>query len=149
LAATPYKPISFSPNEFLTRAKLNAMTNNDQWLFENTIRGSYSAHNIRRSAGIKIAAGVATFAPTTTGGRWVPIYFGSFFSVGCRPVVVATPTGNGSGRLLCAVTSLNANASAFADHVGFAMWMTPDAGVTASLARIYRTVYGSWIAVGW
>jgi hypothetical protein len=148
MTATPFKAISFSPGEILTRAKLNQMTNNEQWLFENILQGQYNAHYIKRTSGLKLAAGIATFAVTTKGGRSVNVYFGSFFSVGCKPIVVGQAAGHGSGRLICAVTGPGANNN-WPDHTGFRMWLSPDYGLALSLYRIYKTAYGNWIALGW
>ena len=147
MTATPYKAISFSPGEILTRTKLNQMTNNEQWLYENRIQGKYSAHGLNRTAGVKMAAGIATFATTTTGGRAVAVNFGGFFSVGCNPIVVCTPTGGGSGRLHNAITSQSG--TGFPNYQGFTIHMLPDYGLGPSTYRIYMTVYGAWIAIGW
>ena len=148
MTATPYKAISFSPGEILTRTKLNQMTNNEQWLFENRIQGNYSAHGLKRTSGLKLASGVTTFATTTAGGRAVDVMFGSFFSVGCNPVVVANPCGHGTGRMYCVTTGPGSGTN-FPNHVGFRIWMGIDTGVTISLQRIYATVYANWIALGW
>jgi len=90
MAATPYKPISWSDRS-VSQEKLQQMANNDQWLFENSPRMRYSVAGNVRDSGIKIIAGKTSYGPTN-GPDYedVNIYFGNFFSAACKPVVTST-----------------------------------------------------------
>lgn len=90
MAANDYKPVSWN-GEPITNLKLNQMANNTQYLFERAPRIRYSGAGLTRDTALKIISGKSPF-PIKTNMDWVDtnIYFGSFFSAGCKPVVVAT-----------------------------------------------------------
>jgi hypothetical protein len=97
MTATPYKPISFT-NEAVTQQKMIQLANNQQWLFENNPRMRYSVSGIIRDAGTKVIVGKSPFPFTPSSNfSYVPIYFGSFFTAGCKPVVVATAESANDG----------------------------------------------------
>lgn len=90
MAATPYRPISWT-DQSLTKEKLQQMANNGQWLFENSPRMRYNYQgSVIKDSGLKVIAGKTAYA--STGRDWVdvPVYFGSFFSAACKPIVTAT-----------------------------------------------------------
>lgn len=89
MAATPYKPVSWN-GEPITLLKLNQMASNDQFLFENTPRVRYFAGGITKDTGTKVLAGKTPFSANAAKAINVNVYFGSFFSSGCHPVVTAT-----------------------------------------------------------
>lgn len=146
--STPYKPISWSPNEAITRAKLNQMTSNDQWMFENFPRIKYEAFGVKRTSAMKIATGIRSFSKSKYTMVFGRVYFGGFFSTGCRPVVVSTPlTRNGQRRLYTVNDGIGTNLHP--DHRGFAIGLINNPINPKSKLGITYTTYVHWIAVGY
>jgi hypothetical protein len=97
MAATPYKPVTWN-GEPITLLKLNQMANNDQFLFENTPRVRYSAMGLTRDTATKVLAGKTPYPVSQADWVRVQIPFSSFFTAGCKPVVVATVESAGDER---------------------------------------------------
>lgn len=144
MSATPYRPISWNPQDVLDESKMDQIANNSQWLFENKPSVLYSAFGVRRTTGLKIMCGITTFPYQPTSGiETQPVYFSNFFSVGCRPIVT---TG---------VVSFQSNVRVI--HNGFGvMWpdhrgmeIVVDAQAPDGGHRIQRTLYVTWIAMGY
>lgn len=96
VGAAPYKPVTFN-SESLSQAKLQQMANNMQWLFENNPRVRYlPPGGSPRDAGLKIMYGKAPFPIWASGVYDAFIYFGSFFSAGCKPIVTTSLEVTGS-----------------------------------------------------
>lgn len=145
MAATPYVPVSFT-SEQVTQQKLQQMANNDQWLFENAAKIRYNAAGIVRDTQVKIIAGKSPYpAVPDQEATSINIYFGSFFSASCKPIVVATvdPT---YGRKLCTINSLSDGAET--DYRGFRahIWAKETAIVPD---RLNYPGFVHWIAVGY
>lgn len=95
MATTPYQPTSWT-SEAVTQAKLAQMSNNDQWLFENLPKIRYSNAGLVKETSIKMIVGKTPFpANTTRNYIYQTINFGSFFSAGCHPIVVASLEAQG------------------------------------------------------
>src|SRR6478735_8015512 len=90
MSAQPYKPVTWG-DEPASKDKMQQMANNEQWLYGNSPRMLYAAASIKKTSGLKILAGTAWIPATSLYYANVPVYFGSFFSTGCSPVVVMTP----------------------------------------------------------
>jgi hypothetical protein len=116
MPATPYKPVSWN-GEPLSVAKLQQMTSNDQWLFENSPRIRYSVNGLTRDNGIKIISGKTFFAPAPIQHDYLDIYFGNFFSAGSHPVVTAVVEA-GTGGLGRKHVTINGFGGEI-DHRGF------------------------------
>lgn len=141
MPANEYKPTSWN-GEPINNAKLNQMCNNTQFLFERSPRIRYAAAGTPRDNGLRIISGKTPF-PAVTTATWVavPIYFGSFFAAGCRPVVTATLEGR-PGWLRRRVTIHGISGEV--DHNGFV-------GVISTEYDKALTVGGwiHWTAVGY
>lgn len=88
MPASPYKAVNWS-EEPITTNKLNQMSNNSQWLFENLPRIRYSNSGITKESGLKILTGQVTITPpanATTTSRNVS--FGNFFTPNIFPIVI-------------------------------------------------------------
>ena len=142
----PYKALMWSDNEGLDVDKLNAMTNNDQWLFENMPRTRYSA-NVTKDSGVKIL-GCRAYVPPTSGNYSVAtIYFGNMFSVGCNPLVVATASStNWQRRYICAVNGIGSQV--VPDYTGCMIGLSADE-LNPKVNTIAAPVYINVIAIGW
>lgn len=142
---TPYRPISWN-DQSLSVPKLQQMANNDQWLFENTPRMRYSVDGNVRDSGLKIIAGKVGYG--RSGNDWTDfnVYFGSFFSAACKPVVVATVEigGNGKRKL--------ANIEGFGgtiDYRGFHGFVTTQENPNLGTFPVDHPSYVHWIAIGY
>jgi hypothetical protein len=146
MAATEYTPVSWSDNEPLLTEKMSAMTQNDQYLFENMPRVYYNAHGVKKATGTKIMTGFVAAPYTQNVYSSNTFNFGSFFSAGCRPVVVAgAPHSWPRIRYLVAVRGIG---TTFPDHRGFEIRVS-SAEVNAKENRLPHTVWVPFIAVGY
>ena len=145
MAALPYKSVSWGV-EPISKDKLNQMANNDQWLFENTPRMMYNARGVKKTSGVKILAGIALAPASKTTVTSVAVYFGSFFSQGCTPVVVATPVhASGRTRMHTIVKGIG---TGYPDHRGVTLVVTADEYNSAVNNFPYGMAF-NYIAVGW
>jgi hypothetical protein len=146
MAAKPYASQSWTDNEPLLLEKLNAMTNNDQYLFENMPTMYYNAHGVKKTAGTKIMSAAmsvgATSSSTFNSGTF---YFGNFFSSGCRPMVIASIISTPQYRLHVAVRGID---TFWPDQRGFRATVSANE-LNAKANKIKATVWVPFIAIGW
>lgn len=117
MATTRYKPTSWSIGEQLAREKLNQMTSNDQYLFENQPNAFYNAHGIKKTTGLKIMAGYTVIRGGKSRHYEREVYFGNFFSVGCKPIIVTGLVIQKQSRIHCILRGLRGEY--WPDHRGF------------------------------
>lgn len=136
---TPFRPVNFG-TESLTSDKLQQLANNTQYLFDNASKVRYKLGALERESGVKILTGKATLPPQTDRnyGR-VDVYFGNFFTSGCRPIVVA---GVESGMVRVQV-SIKGHGDGSIDHTGFRGYVSSDYYKTLDQSTVV-----AWIAVG-
>lgn len=144
MGATPYKPVSWN-GEPITDAKLNTMTNNDQWLFENAARLRYTSNELVRDAGLKVLAGRTPHPKNVNNFVYVDIDFANYFTEGCNPVVTATVESNGGfmHRSHCVVQGRQGPGNSIGTN-GFTVIITNEAQTTIAEAG-----WINWIAVGY
>lgn len=146
MAAKPYAPQSWTDNEPLLLEKLNAMTNNDQFLFENMPTLYYNGHGIKKTAGTKILTAAVSIAPNSKSGNGAnTFYFGNFFSSGCRPFVIASINSYPQGRFHLNTRGIG---TFWPDHRGFEIRISADE-LNAKNNKINATVWVPFIAIGW
>lgn len=143
MAATPYKPTNWG-SESISQPKLQQMANNDQWLFENMARVRYSAGGLTRDSGLKIAAGKTAYPATQSDWIDVFVYFGTFFSAGCKPVVNAS-VEPALGRIGVVLSGLNFGTEM--DYRGFRAHVYQD--FQASGNPLQGAGWVHWQAVGY
>lgn len=121
------------------------MCANDQWLYEQMPRMSYYAGGVKRTSGIRIAAGHAVLFPNKTHATSDNIYFGGFFSQGCRPVVLATSNNHRQPHMWIWTAGIGDRVSAnyYPDDRGFSLNVHVDTGVITGSFAV------AWIAVGY
>lgn len=145
MAATPYKPVSFT-SESVTQQKLQQMANNDQWLFENTPRLRYSVNELTRDGGIKMISGKTVYSQVDREYLDVFVYFGSFFTGGCKPIVTATVEhAGGGGRRLATIRGHGGEI----DHRGFIAHVTTQADYPGAFRNFDSGGWLHWQAVGY
>lgn len=146
MAAKPFSPLSWSDNEPIFMEKLNQMANNEQYLFENTPTVYYNGHGIRKTAGTKIlSAAVQIPANSRSGYGANTFHFGSFFSSGCRPFVIASVNSFPQGRFHIYTRGIG---TFWPDHRGFEIRLSTDE-LNAKDNKIRATVWVPFIAIGW
>lgn len=104
MAVESFKRINWNTGDSTDIAKLNTMVSNEFWLFENTPRITYRGWDINRTKGVKILATVTYLAVNPTRERVRRgISFGSFFTAGCRPIVVTGVNSAESTNVTCGI----------------------------------------------
>jgi hypothetical protein len=147
MAATPYKPVTWG-DEPIFKDKLNQMTNNDQYIYENMPRVTFNTYGIKRANGLKIMASIAVVPTSLTGWSSATVNFGTFFSSGSRPVIV-TGTQPTSGRMRYQVAIKGIGTGIFyPDHRGFEVHVGADE-VLGRNNVVDAKVYIHFIAIGW
>lgn len=149
---TSYQPVSWN-GEPVTTDKLNQMANNTQWLFDRAVRVRYSTPAVTRDVQMKVIAGKTPYTSTAgspngvVDNEWITISFGSFFSVGCHPVVTASVEPGGHARRI-AVTLSGINDFAEIDWNGFQaiVW---DAEIDIANSTIEASGFVHWVAYGY
>lgn len=145
MAVGSYTPISWQPGELITEYKMDAIGQNMEYLNERSVKGLYNAHNANVRNNVKIAAGVATIEPDANGVVGKDVYFGDFFTTGCRPVVVGTIVSDSVRRVHMTQFGL---AGLWPDHNGVRFAIRVDEYNTANNA-ITKSIFVNWIALGY
>jgi hypothetical protein len=136
----------WSDNEALDVDKLNAMTNNDQWLFENMPRARFSVNPVKNT-GVKILGVRGYVAPSSASSGATNVYFGNMFSQGCRPLVVASAVHtNWQRRSHVAVNGLGNLAEP--DYTGCKVTVSIDEWNSKYL-KVASGIYVHILAMGW
>ena len=105
---------------------------------------SYHAWALSKSSGVKIMAGVMGMGPDPSNAAVQGIfYFGSFFTAGCRPSVVATANPVGNGWRYTVTVRGPSGPGSVPDSVGFS------AGVYGFGGPDPNRMYLNFIATGW
>lgn len=146
MAATPYKPVTWG-DEPIFKDKLNQMTNNDQYIFENMPKMSFNTYGIKRANGVKIMAAICVVPASSALWSHGTFNFGTFFSSGCKPViVVGTQPTSGRWRYHTVVRGIGTN---YPDHRGAVFSVGADYYGTTTTNIVDAKVYVHFIAVGW
>jgi hypothetical protein len=121
----------------MTQEKLEQLASNQQYLFENISRVKYSAGGITREGGSKMIAGKSAFpALPTRSYLYLTINFGSYFTAGSRPVVLATLEAKGGSMHRAKVVIQGHLGTGEVNHAGFIAIVTGDT---------YKSLESGWI----
>lgn len=142
MAVTPYRPVQWNEGP-IELGKLQTMAQNEQWLFENTPKMLYKSNGVNRTESLKIAAGSAPYSAVARTWLSFDIYFGNYFSPGCRPIVVATVQSRGDhGWYYHNIRGIGKAETI--DHRGFHCFV-----LVRKDMQIVAGGFVHWIAVGW
>lgn len=145
MASTPFKVVSWSPNDPITSDKLGAMVTNDDWLKENMISGRYGANGISRDTGIRIASGLALVTSRKSADASVSVNFGNYFSNGCKPIVTTGTVSSAQRQIYVTIdgpgTGMQPTRDGFQVHV--------HVNSTSKTKKISRNFYVAWHALGY
>lgn len=146
MAVTSFKDVAWA-NEAITTDKLNVMSANTRYLFERAPKLLFTAYGAKRDTGVRIASGVATCAATTANSRQVNIPFGSFFSVGCKPVITTGIHSVGQGGLVLVHSGLSGSQYQ-PDNRGVRVTVSARE-LNSKYNHILKTSYIHWMAMGY
>lgn len=139
MAQNEYKPVSWN-GEAISNTKLNQMCNNTQYIFERMPKIRYATQGLTRDTSLRMIAGKTPH--TVAADRnfiYQDVYFGSFFTAGCKPIVTATVEGGGH-RNKVVIVGFNGEV----DHTGFIAVVSTEATTTLTPAGFIH-----WTAVGY
>lgn len=145
MPSTPFKIVSWSPNDAITDEKLMAMVNNDTYLRDTMVRGWYNSSGRSKTDGVKVACGLALITAGKQQVKARAVSFGNFFSDGCYPVVT-TGIVSASQRQIYA-TIMGAGGGILPTRNGFTAYAK--VAPTSKKKFITRNFYISWMAMGW
>lgn len=147
MTATPYRAVSWQPNELITEGKLDQLANNAQWLFENTPRANYRGHGVRKADGIRIACGLIPMPANKTAAAEGSVYFGNFFNTGCRPIITTGLISPVQKQFFISINGLG-NSNTHPDNNGFQAHIRLNIQPNHA-QNITKTVYVTWQAMGY
>lgn len=145
MSALPYKAVSWG-DEYLSTEKLNQMTSNDQWLYENMPKMNFNTYGVKKTTGVKVMAAICIVPASTASSSSATFNFGTFFSPGCKPVITTGVqiTQNTRWRNHAVIAGLS---SYTPDHRGMKISLL--ANELSAAYNSIRTTYVHFIAVGW
>jgi hypothetical protein len=146
LAVSSFKDVNWGPNEYLATDKLNTMVSNTRYLFERAPKLYYNSYSIKKNTGIKIACGTATIAPGKVNLYRKTINFGSFFTVGSKPVIVTGVTSPYNRRMITSIYGIQGEGYV-PDHRGFVA--CANTSTTEKSHYLKKQIYFNWIAMGY
>lgn len=112
-----FKRLNWGRKELIMSSKLNDMVQNDDWLFQNMIRGYYNVYGVARDSGLEIRAGYVKGYMTEDTSFFVEHYFPRPFVPGSRPVVVNGVASGSAQRFIVGIKGLDNRG--IPDHRGF------------------------------
>lgn len=145
MSVTEYTPVTFAPGDPLTIEKMNALANNMQLLYEKTPKTLYKAYGITKDKGIRVYSTVLTIPPIKAVQGWGTVYFGNFFSVGCKPVITLGVNAWPQHRYHTNFSGIN---QVLPDHRGVQVRIQADE-LNVKNNKVSKTVYVNVTAIGW
>lgn len=143
MAVTPYRVVSWEPDEVITVSKMRQLADNQQWLFDNMPRARYT-HGVNRNEGVKLLGGYILHPASTTAQSDRTVYFGEFFTMNCRPAVSCSIVSN-FGRVDHVISGIGV---LLPDHRGFVSKIRMDALVSGNNV-MNSNMYVGWLALGY
>lgn len=144
MASTPFKVVSWSPNDPITDEKLDAMVSNDNWLRDNMTISRYGANGVNRDTGIRIASGLALITSRKSAQATKFVGFGNFFSDGCKPIVTTGIVSASQRQIFATIDGPGSKPQPTRD--GFQVHVFVNS--TNKKKKISRNFYVSWHALG-
>ena len=141
-----YKAVNFTPNEIIGGNKIRQISDNSDWLRDNTPRAMYSLPGgLMRAQGIKIASGRAIISKRNRDSAVVEVRFGNFFTTRCEPNITTGIISQGQTRIFCNISGIG---RLVPDHRGFQVGVNVDA-TKKKKDKISKSIYVAWSAMGY
>lgn len=115
----PYKRLNWGQKDLILSSKLNDMVGNDDWLFQNMLRGYYDVLGVVRDSGLEMRTGYVKGIATENVSFFAEHYYSRPFLPGTRPTVVTGVVSAAAMRYILGVKGLDNRA--IPDHRGFMM----------------------------
>lgn len=145
---TDFTDVTWGDDDTITPEKLNAMGSNDKYLLQRVLPAQYQAYGLKKNDGIKIASGIQNFAASTGRTMTKDIYYGGYFSEGCRPSIQATCAVTDSHRTFCVIQAIGAGILR-PDHNGFRVVLNADPLDDKTKTYFPTIVHVHWMAIGY
>jgi len=123
------------------------MASNEDYLNDHLPDVTYQSYGIVRTDGIKILAGVVSMGANKAAQVSRGVYFGNFFTVGCRPIITVAHASTSNYRCHIAIKAIPGGVLV-PDHTGFAVILNNDP-VTATTNNFTTTQHIHWMALGY
>lgn len=141
-----FKAINWTPSEMVGEAKMDAMTDNAEWLYRNTPRAIYTTSGgLRRVEGTRIVAGRVLVAKRAADSATVQVRFGNFFSTRCDPIVTTGVVSDAQTQIFCVISGIG---QLLPDSRGFNVGVNVAAEVEKN-DKISESFYVTWHAMGY
>lgn len=147
MAVEAFQSVKFGEEE-LTPAKLNALSENQDWLFEHLPLVKYSGYGgLRRDNQTRVGCGVVTIPSSSRRHQDIRVEFNSLFTTNCKPIIVTGIVSHYVSRMTVAMWGFRGRGYVPL-HDGF---MATVACVEMDKENNYfqKTSYLNWIAVGY
>lgn len=102
---TPYKAVSFSKHDTITKQDMDQLQNNYQWIKDNTPRGQFyrAEKNIEQTLLVLVAGKRLIRRHPKTDSAKVAVKFGKVFAPDCRPAVTTGVVADFQKKIHCVV----------------------------------------------
>lgn len=147
MAVSAFKDLAWNDDDTADKDKLNLMVNNTRYLFERAPRLYFNGYGVKKDTGIKIASGTAIIPPKKSISQAINVYFGTFFTPGCKPVITTGIVSHYNGRVSDTMHALK-GIGYVPDHTGFVARFGM-VELNAATNYFVKTMYLHWIAVGY
>jgi hypothetical protein len=87
MSVSEYAPVTWSDGDGMDTVKLQQMVDNTRILYENTPSMQINSHGVVKESGLRIFATTVQMPTSSENNVKKTIYFGNFFSPGCKPIV--------------------------------------------------------------
>lgn len=140
-----YQDVSWSDDENISSNKLNRMTQSIRYLKEQQVPIQYKAFTgVNKSEGLRIACGLAHVARGPLPHAIVNVYFGTYFTPGCNPVILTTLATRFHRHMTLTMCGLGGTSRP--DHVGFSNVIQT---VHNDPKQMELSMIIHWMAIGW
>lgn len=142
-----FRAVNWTPGEMISDPKADQMTENAQWLFENTPRAIYTLPGgLRRVEGVKVAAGRVVIGrrPKTDSANET-VRFGNYFSPRCEPIITTGIVSEHQTKIFCTISGIG---KLQPDSRGFEVGVNIAADKKKN-DKIARSFFVTWQAMGY
>lgn len=141
-----FKAINWTPSEQIGERKMDTMTDNAEWLYNNTPRSIYTLPGgLRRVEGVKIASGRVIITKRNRDTASVEVRFGNYFSSRCEPNITTGIVSAGQTKIFCVTNGIG---RLLPDARGFQVGVNIAADNKKN-DKIARSFYVAWQAMGY
>lgn len=147
MAVDSFQSVNWGEEE-VTPAKLNAMTTNDDWLYEHLPYVKYSGYGgIRRDLQTRVGAGVITIPKSNRAHQDLRVEFDNLFTTNCKPIIVTGIVSHYVSRMT--VTTWGFRGRGYVPLQDGFMATVGCVEMDKENNYFQKTSYLNWMAIGW